>query len=221
MDPITVSGLTANQPTLALANVMRRVPGMSGASAYVDSSFVVQVTPVGVSVLEMDPELGATSFIGSLILEETPWRNKRVVVASINASQVVIALEGGVILYFNLDEYGHLQRRQQVTTFPYAADDDDFPTERKLSMTRSLVYPASRWTLLNHTRLRLWLDFGVPTVYRSSAPLTAPAPSNMYVPASPTHLYLDPCCYITLGRTTIETNRITVRTSWSDWRTVR
>lgn len=221
MDPIIVSGLTANQPTLALANVMRRVPGMSGASAYVDSPFVVQVTPVGVSVLEMDPELGNTSFIGSLILEESPWKNKRVVAASVNASQVVIALEGGVILYFNLDEHGHLQRRQQVTTFPYAADSNNFPTERKLSMMRSLVYPASRWTLLNHTRPRLWLDFGVLTVYRSSAPSTVPAPSNIYVPANPTHLYLDPCYYITLGQVTIETNRITVHTSWSDWQTVR
>lgn len=112
MDPITVSGLTSNQPTLALANVMRRVPGMAGASAYVDSSFVVQVTPVGVSVLEMDSELGTTSLIGSLALEETPLKNKRVVAASINASQVVVALEGGTIIYFNLDEHGHLQRKQ-------------------------------------------------------------------------------------------------------------
>ena len=112
MDPITVSGLTSNQPTLALANVMRRVPGMSGASAYVDSPFVVQVTPVRVSVLEMDSELGTTSFVGSLTLEESPWKNKRVVAASINASQVVVALEGGIIVYFNLDEHGHLQRRQ-------------------------------------------------------------------------------------------------------------
>lgn len=113
MDPITVSGLVTSQPTLALANVMQRVPGMSGTSAYGDSSFVVQVTPVGVSVLEMDPELGTTSFIGSLILEETStWKNKRVVAASINPSQVVIALEGGVIASFSLDEHGHLQLRQ-------------------------------------------------------------------------------------------------------------
>ena len=113
MDPITVSGIVTSQPTLALANVMQRVPGMSGTSAYGDSSFVVQVTPVGVSVLEMDPELGTTSFIGSLILEETStWKNKRVVAASINPSQVVIALEGGVIASFSLDEHGHLQLRQ-------------------------------------------------------------------------------------------------------------
>lgn len=113
MDPITVSGLVADQHTLALANVMRRLPGVSGASAYSDSSFVIQVTPVGIYALEMDPELGTTSFIGSLVLEETTaWKGKRVVAASINASQVVIALEGGVIASFSLNEYGHLQKRQ-------------------------------------------------------------------------------------------------------------
>jgi len=113
MDPITVSGLVTNRPTLALANVMRRLPGMSGTSAYGDSSFVVQVTPAGISVLEMDPELGTTSFVGSLVLEETAtWKGKRVVAASINASQVVIALEGGVIASFSLNEHGHLQMRQ-------------------------------------------------------------------------------------------------------------
>jgi DNA damage-binding protein 1 len=113
MDPITVSGLVTNQPTLALANVMRRLPGMSGASAYGDSSFVVQVTPGGISVLEMDPELGTTSLIGSLILEETShWKSKRVVATSINASQVVVAFDGGVIASFNLNEHGHPQMRQ-------------------------------------------------------------------------------------------------------------
>lgn len=113
MDPITVSGLVTDQPTLALANVMQRLPGMSGASAYGDSSFVVQATPVGVSVLEMDPELGTTSFIGSVALgERDAWKDKRVVAASINASQVVIALDGGVIASFSLNGHGHLQIRQ-------------------------------------------------------------------------------------------------------------
>ena len=113
MDPITVSGLVTDQPTLALANAMRRLPGMSGASAYGDSSFVAQVTPVGISVLEMDPELGTTSFIGSLLLGETDaWKSKRVVAASINASQVVIALDGGVMASFGLNEHGHLQKKQ-------------------------------------------------------------------------------------------------------------
>ena len=113
MDPITVSGLITNQSTIGLANVMRRLPGKSGTSAYDDSSFVVQVTPIGISVLEMDPELGTTSFTGSLILgETTAWKDKRVVAASINASQVVIALDGGVIASFSLTELGHLQKKQ-------------------------------------------------------------------------------------------------------------
>lgn len=113
MDPITVSGLTTNQPTLALANVMQRLPGMSGASAYGDSSFVVQVTPVEISVLEMDPELGTTSFIGAIVFRESDaWKDKTAVSASVNASQVVIALEGGVIASFTLNEHGHLQKRQ-------------------------------------------------------------------------------------------------------------
>ena len=115
MDPTTVSGLVTYQPTLALANMMRRAPGRAGASAYGDSSFVAQATPVGVSLLEMDPELGTVSCTGSLVLEETaPWKGKRVVAASINASQVVVALDGGVIASFTLDEHGHLERRQSV-----------------------------------------------------------------------------------------------------------
>ena len=119
MDPITVSGLSTDRPTLALANVMRRLPGMSGSSAYHNSSFVVQVTPLGISVLEMDPELGTTSLIGSLILGESDdWKDKMVVAASINASQVVIALNGGVLVSFSLTEHGHLQKKQYVTAFP-------------------------------------------------------------------------------------------------------
>ena len=113
MDPITVSGLTTDQPTLALANVMRRLPGVSGASAYSDSSFVVQVTPVGISVLEMDPELGTTSLIGTLTIGDSDaWKDKRVVAASVNPSQVVVALDGGVIASFSLKEHGVLQKRQ-------------------------------------------------------------------------------------------------------------
>jgi DNA damage-binding protein 1 len=113
MDPITVGGLVTSKPTLALANVMGRVPGMSGASAYGDSSFVIQVTPIGVCVLEMDRELGTTTSIGSLVLGEiTAWKEKRVVATSINSSQVIIALDGGVIASFALNEHGHLQIRQ-------------------------------------------------------------------------------------------------------------
>ena len=111
MDPITVSGLVTNQPTLALANVMRRLPGVSGASAYGDSSFVAQVTPAGIFVLEMDPELGTTSSIGSILVEDSAWKGKRVVAASINASQVIIALDGGVIASFALNELGHLLKK--------------------------------------------------------------------------------------------------------------
>lgn len=113
MDPITVGGLVTSKPTLALANVMARVPGLSGASAYGDSSLVVQVTPMGISVLEMDRELGTTTSIGSLVLAETTaWKEKRVVATSINPSQVVIALDGGVIASFTMDELGHLKIRQ-------------------------------------------------------------------------------------------------------------
>lgn len=113
MDPITVSGLVTNHPTLALANVAQRSPGMSGASAYGDSPFVVQVTPTGIFVLEMDSELGTTSPAGSVILEESAtWKGKRAVAASINASQIVIALGGGILASFSLNEQGGLLARQ-------------------------------------------------------------------------------------------------------------
>jgi DNA damage-binding protein 1 len=113
MDPITVGGLVTNQPTLALANVMQRSPGISGASTYSDSPFVVQVTPLSISVLEMNLELGTTSVIGSLILEEiSTWKGKRVVAGSVNSSQVLVALEGGVIASLSLNEHGLLKMRQ-------------------------------------------------------------------------------------------------------------
>jgi hypothetical protein len=96
-----------------------------------------------------------------------------------------------------------------------------FQQGRKPSKTRYPVYPAFRSTPPNRTRLKLWLDFGGLTVYKSSASSTAPVPSNIFVPASLTRRYLDPCYCITLGQVTTETNRTTGPTLWLDWQMVR
>ena len=220
MDPTTISGLVTGQPTLALANVMKRAPGKSGASAYGDSSFVVQVTPVGVSVLEMDPELGTTSPTGSIILEETAdWKGKRVVAASINASQVFVALEGGVMASFGPDEHGHLKLRQwAICLFPTIPSLTIICHQgRKPSMMRYLVYHVCRWTPPNRTHLKSLSVFGDPIVYKSSVSSTLPTPSNSSVPANLTPLCPDPYCYITLERATTGISRSIGPTSWLGW----
>ena len=87
------SGFVTKKPTLAFSNFYRRLEGQ-----YVDSSLVVQVVPSGAFLLEWDATMGN-------YMERSAWKveNARsydarpveIVAASINGSQVALALNGG------------------------------------------------------------------------------------------------------------------------------
>ncbi|KIL67911.1 hypothetical protein M378DRAFT_185481 [Amanita muscaria Koide BX008] len=91
-------------PTLAFGNVVRRVkpsyPPNAPSKYDENSSLVVQVTPRGVYLLEMDLTIGSYT-------ERSRWiqaENRDIVVASLNASQVVVGLHGGRLVVLNFNE---------------------------------------------------------------------------------------------------------------------
>ncbi|KAI0084181.1 CPSF A subunit region-domain-containing protein [Irpex rosettiformis] len=107
------SALATDQPTLALANVARRVQrtGPTGpVSAYADSAYVVQITPKGINLLEFDTILGVFNRVGAGWTPEqgSSKRPREIVAASVNASQFVVALNGGTIILLNLGFDGML-----------------------------------------------------------------------------------------------------------------
>ncbi|KZT28894.1 hypothetical protein NEOLEDRAFT_1239376 [Neolentinus lepideus HHB14362 ss-1] len=104
----STSGFITDTRTLAVANVARRTRknGQSGSS-YTDSAFVVQVTPAKVALLEFDEALQTFSATGELWtpqFEGPTGRYSEIVAASVNASQVVLGLNGGKVVVLNLGE---------------------------------------------------------------------------------------------------------------------
>ncbi|KAF8158252.1 mono-functional DNA-alkylating methyl methanesulfonate N-term-domain-containing protein [Crassisporium funariophilum] len=93
MEISSFAGLVAKQPTLAFSNIYERVNGI-----YQDSSLVVQVVPTGAFLLQWDFELIAYVERASWEVKNIATSNARtpeIVAASINASQVALALNGG------------------------------------------------------------------------------------------------------------------------------
>jgi DNA damage-binding protein 1 len=90
-------------PTIALANVLRRVE-VNGKGQYDDSSFVVQVTSSEIRLLEHN-EGGAVPF--TLVRSWAPAAagegDREIVAASINPSQIVLGLKGGKLCVLALD----------------------------------------------------------------------------------------------------------------------
>ena len=95
LDVGVMSGLRSNQPTLAFSNFCRRQNG-----AYVNSSLVVQVIPSGAFLLEWDSSLNIYVERASWEVKSAPPSNNKpleIVAASVNGSQVALALSGGNI----------------------------------------------------------------------------------------------------------------------------
>jgi DNA damage-binding protein 1 len=92
-------GLTTNQPTLAFGNVARRVIGADGRANYTNSQLVVQVTPKGALLLEYDMALSA-------YVQHAGWdlKGMEVVAADVNASQVLVALNNGMLVALSIAE---------------------------------------------------------------------------------------------------------------------
>lgn len=115
------TGFVTNLPTLAVSNVPRRFPPKSGQpkSVYADSSLVVQVTPKEVNLLEFDISLEAYAQVGGTWtpekLADIPnganqnRRGREIVAASINASQVAIAISGARLVLLNMTDKNQFQ----------------------------------------------------------------------------------------------------------------
>jgi DNA damage-binding protein 1 len=107
------TGFITDLPTIAVSNILRRTRNTENKSDYLDSSFVIQVVSKGLLLLEYDPGVRQYSRASELwTLEkfadpgkEGLWKGREIVAASINASQVVLALNWGrvVVLTLNVD----------------------------------------------------------------------------------------------------------------------
>ncbi|KAF8650163.1 hypothetical protein AX16_005397 [Volvariella volvacea WC 439] len=96
--------LTLSQPTLAIANVMRRTIGASGKASYINSSMIVQVTPAGAFLLDWDVAIGEYTQIAAWNAPQNGALPVSIVAASINPSQVVVALSGGKLVSLSITE---------------------------------------------------------------------------------------------------------------------
>lgn len=94
-----LTGLVFDSPTLAFGNIARRITDANGKSSYANSQLVVQVTPRGAFLLEYDVVMGT-------YVQHSRWeeRGREVVAASVNPSQVVLALNGGRLVALNITQ---------------------------------------------------------------------------------------------------------------------
>ncbi|KDR82646.1 hypothetical protein GALMADRAFT_837022 [Galerina marginata CBS 339.88] len=107
-----MGGLISNQPTLAFSNFCKRENG-----AYYHSNLVVQVVQTGAFLLEWDISLGAYVERASWEVKSTARPDSRpleIVAASINLSQVALALSGGTLVLLCI-ENGVRQFKQLLT----------------------------------------------------------------------------------------------------------
>ncbi|KAG6831954.1 hypothetical protein H0H92_006555 [Tricholoma furcatifolium] len=96
------SGLITELPTLAFANVARRVVDNNRKPSYCNSSFVVQVTKKGARLSEYD----IVSRTYEKVHEWCPDPGTEVVAADVNASQIFLALKGGRLVALVIEEKG-------------------------------------------------------------------------------------------------------------------
>lgn len=105
-------GFITDLPTIAVSNVVRRTLNAEKKSDYADSSYVIQVVSKGLLLLEYDPGVRQYTRVGELwTLEkfadpgkEGLWKGREIVAASINASQVVLALNWGRVVLLTLND---------------------------------------------------------------------------------------------------------------------
>ncbi|GLB38302.1 putative CPSF A subunit region [Lyophyllum shimeji] len=93
------SGLITNLPTLAFGNVTHRVKGPSGKANYLNSQLVVQVTRQGATLLQYDVATGLFQQVAGWTLN-----GLQVVAASVNPSQVLLALNGGRLVCLGMED---------------------------------------------------------------------------------------------------------------------
>ncbi|KAG1776175.1 CPSF A subunit region-domain-containing protein [Suillus placidus] len=105
------TGFITDLPTIAVSNILRRTRNAEKKSDYADSRFVIQVVSKGLLLLEYDPGVRQYSRVSELwtlekfadLGKEGLWKGREIVAASINASQVVLALNWGRVVLLTLD----------------------------------------------------------------------------------------------------------------------
>jgi DNA damage-binding protein 1 len=120
------NGFVSGQPTLALQNMLRRFPKKKGVagSSYANSSLVVQVTPTAVKVVEFNIAMDTFCQVGEPWTPERQarhdptWRDREIVAASVNASQIVLGLSGSRLALFNLNEKDEINLIGSVSNPP-------------------------------------------------------------------------------------------------------
>lgn len=106
LDNSTTKGLITSEPTIAFANVAQRVKGQDGKFKYMNSPLTVQVTSGGVSLLELDEGLQVYSQINHWDVKTIVCGEPHieVVAASVNPSQVALAISGGRLILLSIAE---------------------------------------------------------------------------------------------------------------------
>ncbi len=113
----SVVGFATNVPTLALGNIPRREISASGASSYVPSSLIAQITSGGIQLIEYEPTLLGFTKVGAgwyLKMLGGEYAERQIVAAAMSPSQFVIGLSGsrgsgGRLALFNLGPKDSLQ----------------------------------------------------------------------------------------------------------------
>jgi DNA damage-binding protein 1 len=116
LDPSS-TGFITNAPTLALSNIPRRLPKSRGqyTSTYVNSTLVVQVTTTAVILVEDEMGLGMYTRVGqqwtpeSMTTKDQRWRDREIVTASVNQSQIVLGLSGSRLALLNINDRDEIQ----------------------------------------------------------------------------------------------------------------
>ncbi|KAG1743291.1 CPSF A subunit region-domain-containing protein [Suillus paluster] len=113
------SGFITNLPTITISNILRRTQ-TQGKSDYADSGLVVQVVSKALLLLEYDPGLRQYTRVGEpWTLEkfanpgEGLWKGREIVAASLNASQLVLALNWGRVVVVTLDGSRFIKMRER------------------------------------------------------------------------------------------------------------
>lgn len=107
-----LAGLRVDTPTLAFANVARRVKVGNAPATYDNSSLAIQVTARGVFLLEMDPIMGSYAEVNRWIPDGQGTfgeRRRDIIAASVNPSQVTVALHGGNLVVLSIAEKNELR----------------------------------------------------------------------------------------------------------------
>ncbi|KAJ3503729.1 hypothetical protein NLJ89_g8306 [Agrocybe chaxingu] len=98
-EQIQPSGLATNRPTLAFSNLSKREK-----MEYVDSSLVVQVLHNGVFLFEWSSTMKTYEEKSHWTPPERPQKpTPEIVAADINASQIALALSGGIVVVLNIE----------------------------------------------------------------------------------------------------------------------